>query len=147
MRFRSKFEWPLLTAAVVWAGLCTAWFIKEPHEAIGWAYLVIGMIWLLLVGVLVLSYFLSGWEIGDAGLVQHVLWSTRTIPWDEITRVGSWSPTNKPMPGCLAVAYSRPGPMSDRGELRIQPVERDALVRALRTRAPQADFEVSPAEV
>jgi len=144
MRFRSKFEWPLLAAAVVWAGLCFAWFHKNPFEAIGWAYLVIGIIWLLLAGVLVCSYFFSGWEVGDTGLVVHLLWSTRTIPWDEITRVGQWG-KRKRMRDCLVVAYARTGPLSGRGELRIQPVEFDALVCALRDHAPQAEFDLLPA--
>lgn len=101
----------------------------------------------VLAAVCALSYFSTWWEIGDAGLVQRQFWSTRTIPWNEITRVGPWSPTNKPMRGWLEVAYSRPAPMSDRGNLRIRPVESESLVRALRTHATHADFEVSVAEI
>jgi hypothetical protein len=37
--------------------------------------------------------------------------------------------------------------MSDRGELRIQPVEFDALVGALRDHAPNAEFDLLRAEV
>jgi hypothetical protein len=147
MRFRSKFAWLEFASAVVWAGLCFAWFHKSPHEAIAWAYLVMGITQAVLAAICALSYFSTWWEIGDAGLVQRQFWSTRTIPWNEITRVGSWSPTNKPTRGWLEVTYSRPAPMSDRGDLRLRPVERDSLVRALRAHAPQADFEDSPAEI
>ena len=146
MRFRSKFEWPLLAALVMWFGLCLAWFHKQPHEAIGWAYLFIGIVNLLLVALLVGSYFTFCWEIGESGLVQRTLWSERTIPWDEITRVGHWGKTKRAS-GSLVLAYARTGPMSHRGELRIQPVEFDALVRALRDHAPQAEFDLLPAAV
>jgi hypothetical protein len=106
-----------------------------------------GTIQAVLAVVCVASYFFTWWEIGENGLVQRQLWGERTIPWNEITRVGPWSPTNRPMRDWLEVDYSRPAPMSDRGELRIRPAERDALVSALHAHAPHADFEVSPAEI
>src|ERR1700679_2870839 len=146
MRFRSKFEWPMLAASAIWFGLCLAWFHKQPHEAIGWAYLFIGIVQLLLVALLVGSYLSFSWEVGGSGLVQRHFWSERTIPWDEITRVGHWGKTKRTH-GCLVLAYARTGPMSDRGELRIQPAEFDALVRALRDHAPQAQFDLLPVEV
>jgi hypothetical protein len=130
----------------MWFGLCLARFHKQPHEAIGWAYLVIGIIWLLVMALLVGSYLSFSWEIGDSGLVQRIFWSERTIPWDEITRVGLWGQTKR-MRGTLVLAYARTGPMSDRGTLRIQPVEFDALVRVLRDHAPQAEFDFPPAEI
>ena len=77
MRFRSKFEWPLLGACVIWFGLCLAWFHKQPHEAIGWAYLFIGIVQLLLVAWTVAGYFFFWWEIGERGLVQRMFWSER----------------------------------------------------------------------
>jgi hypothetical protein len=146
MRFRSKFEWPLLAGSVMWFGLSLAWFHKQPHEAIGWAYLFIGIVQLLLAAWVVVGYFLFWWEVGESGLVQRMFWSERTIPWEEITRVGHWG-KRKWTRDCLFVAYARTGPMSDRGELRIQPVEFDALVSALRDHAPQAEFDLLPAAI
>lgn len=146
MRFRSKFEWRALVFFTMWFGLCLGWFHKQPREAIGWAYLVIGIIWLLLAALMVSSYFLFWWEIGESGLVQRMFWSERTIPWDEVTRVGLWG-KRKWTHGCLVLGYARTGPMSDRGEVRIQPVEFDALVRALRDHAPQAEFDLLPAKM
>ena len=57
----------------------------------------------------------------------------------------SLQPNNKPLHNWLAVNYARPSPISDRGELILfKPADRNALVRALRTHAPQADFDFFP---
>jgi hypothetical protein len=144
MRFRAKFEWPLMASSMVWAGLCLAWFHKEPHAAIGWAYLLIGFVWLLLVALLVSSYLSFSWEVGEGGLVQRHFWSERTILWGEVTGVRQWGKAKR-TGRCLVLNYARTGPMSERGELRIKPVEFDALVRALRDHAPQAEYDLLPA--
>lgn len=146
MRFRSKFEWPLLGACMVWSGLCLAWSHRYFHEAIGWAYLLIGIVYLLLMALLVSSYFFFWWEVGESGLVRHYFWSQCTIPWSEVTWVGRWG-KKKRMRDCLVLTYARTGPMSDRGKLLIRPVEFDALVRALRDHATQAEFDLRPAEI
>jgi len=146
MRFRSKFEWRALGFFTMWFALCLGWFHKQPRGAIGWAYLVIGIVYLLLMALLIGGYFSFRREICESGLVQRLFWNERKIPWDEITRVGRWG-KRKWTRDCLVVAYARTGPMSDRGELRIQPVEFDALVRALRDHAPEAEFDLLPAEV
>lgn len=146
MRFRSKFEWPLVGVCTIWIGLCVAWFHKQPYEAIGWAYLLIGIIYSLLLALLVGSYLSFSWQVDESGLVQRHFWSERTIPWSEITRVGRWG-KRKWTRDCLVLAYARSGPMSDRGEVRIQPIEYDALIRALREHAPQAEFDLLPAEI
>ncbi len=146
VRFKSKFEWPVLAASVLWFGLCLAWFHKQPHEAIGWAYLCMGIIQFIVSAFIISSYFSFWWEIGESGLVQRHFWSKRTIRWNEVTLVRQWG-KKKRMSDCLILAYARTGPMSDRGELRIQPVEFDALVRALRDHAPQAEFDLLPAAV
>jgi hypothetical protein len=103
------------------------------------------MVQLLLAALLVGSYLSFSWELGESGLTQRHLWSTRTIPWDEVTRVGIRGDAKRTR-GCLILDYARRGPMSERGELRIQAVETDALVRALRDHAPQAEFDLLPAE-
>ncbi len=130
----------------MWFGLCLAWFHKQPQEAIGWAYLFIGIVQLLLAALIIGGYFFFWWEIGENGLVQRMFWSERTIPWNEVTRVRNLGEAKRTR-GCLVLAYGRTGPMSDRGELRIQPVEFDVLVRALRDHAPQAEFDLLPATI
>jgi hypothetical protein len=156
MRFRSKFAWLQLAQAVLWAGLGFAWFVKHSHAAIGQAYFGLGILQTALAIYCLASYFFTWWEIDEAGLIQHRLWSARTILWNEITRVGPWQPGKKPRYKWavdktrysyrfLAVDYM--GPASDHGELVIQPADRDALVRALRTHAPQAEFDFLPVEI
>lgn len=141
MLFRSRFGWLQLFMALTWVTLSFAWFRIHPHEFLGQAYLVLGILQLLIA---VATYFFVWWRIDDSGLTQRRLFSTRTIPWNEITRIGPWQPHSKPMPQWLAVEYARPAPMSDRGELLIQPADRNTLVRTLRAHAPQADFEILP---
>ena len=122
-------------------GLSFAWFHKHPHDRIGQLYLLLGIVQLI---VAIATYFFIWWRIDDSGLTQRRLFSTRTIPWNEITRIGPWRHNNKPIPNWLSVEYARPAPLSDRGELLFQPAKCFFLVRALRARAPQAEYEVLP---
>jgi hypothetical protein len=87
---------------------------------------------------------LVSWEVGEGGLVQRHFWSERTILWGEVTGVRQWGKAKR-TGRCLVLNYARTGPMSERGELRIKPVEFDALVRALRDHAPQAEYDLLPA--
>jgi hypothetical protein len=141
MLFRSKFTSLQLLAALLWIGLSFAWFHKHPHELIGQAYLLLGI---LQLGIAITTYFFVWWRIDESGLTQRRLFSNRTIPWNEITRIGPWQPHSKPIPQWLSVEYSRSAPMSNRGELLIQPADRNTLVRTLRTHAPKADYEILP---
>jgi hypothetical protein len=144
MLFRSKFGWPQLATAIMWATLSFAWFHKHPHDSIGQLYLLLGIVQFLIA---ITTYFFVWWRIDDSGLTQCRLFSTRTVPWNEITRIGPWQPNGKPIPQWLAVEYARPAPMSDCGQILIQPTDRYALVRALRAHAPQADYEILPLEI
>lgn len=148
MRFRTKFAWVQFAGAILWLGLSYSWS-HNTHATSGIrsSYLLGGIFWLFLALSCVMNYFFTWWDINDSGLTQRRLWSTRTIPWNEITRIAPWQPNSKPMPKWLAVEYARPAPMSDRGQLLIQPADRNALVRALRTHAPQADFDFFPIEI
>ena len=133
MRFRAKFQGHQLAAAVVWLGVSCAWIHKPNADpAIRGAYLVSGVLWLLIGISCLANYFFTWLEIDAVGLIQRRLWSVRVVPWNEITRVGTWQPG------------ARAAPMSDRGELVFQPAERDALVSALRAHASEADFDLLP---
>jgi hypothetical protein len=144
MLFRSRFARLQLAGAILWAGLSFAWFHKHPHDSTGQAYLLIGILQLLIAAYCIAAYFFVWWRIDDSGLTQRRLWSTRTIPWNEITRIGPWQPNSKPIPHWLSVEYAHPAPLSYRGELLFQPANCFILVRALRARAPQAEYEVLP---
>jgi hypothetical protein len=148
MRFRTKFAWPMFAASFLWTGLSLAW-VHKPMAALGLrsAYLILGIVQMCTVIFMIAHYIFTWWAVEDAGLVQHRLWSTRITPWSEIIRVGPWVPNKKPINNWLAVDYMRAAPISDRGELLFQPADRDALVRALRTHVPQADFEFIPIEI
>ena len=116
MRFRTKFQGVQFASAAVWIGLSCAWLHKPNADlAIRGAYLIAGVIWLFVGIISLASYFLTWWEIDDAGLTQRRLWSKRIVPWSEVSRVGPWQPGRKPMPNWLAVDYARSAPMSDRG--------------------------------
>jgi hypothetical protein len=141
MLFRSRFGWLQLAIAILWAAFCFAWFHKHPHELIGQFYLLLGILQLLITAA---TYFFVWWRIDDSGLTQRRLFSTRTIPWNEITRIGPWRHNDKPIPKWLAVEYSRTAPISDCGELLIQPEDPFAVARALRAHAPQAEYEILP---
>jgi hypothetical protein len=148
MRFRTKFAWVQFASAILWVGLSYLW-LRKPSAAPGIrsTYLMAGVFWLFTALSCIASYCFNWWEISDSGLTQRRFWSVRTVPWNEITRIGPWHPGKKPNPHWLVVDYVRPAPMSDRGELLIQLADRNALVRALRSHAPHADFEFIPFEI
>jgi hypothetical protein len=148
MRFRSRFAWVQFAGAILWIGLSDSWFHKpNAPPGIRSAYLIAGVFWLFIALSCIANFCFAWWQVDDTGLTQRRLWKTRTIPWNEITRIGPWQPNSKPMPQWLAVEYARSAPMSDRGELLIQPADRNTLVRALRAHAPQADYEIVPLEI
>jgi hypothetical protein len=147
VRFRSKFALLQLVAALLWTGIGFLSFHKHPHDAIGQFYLFLGILQLFIASYMVASYFFAYWLIDNSGLTQHRLWNSRTIPWNEVTHIGPWGSGNKPSYNWIKVEYARTAPLSDRGRLLIQPADRDALVRALRTRAPQANVEFIPFEI
>jgi hypothetical protein len=144
MLFRSRFAWLQLASGLIWTGLSFSWFHKHPHDGIGQAYLLTGILQLFIAASCIASYFFVWWRIDDSGLTQRRLWGARTVPWNEITRIGPWQPNSKPIARWLSVEYARHAPLSDCGELLIQPADRNALVRALRAHAPQADYEILP---
>ncbi len=147
MRFRSRLSWVQPVGALLWMGISFSRFYKHPHEFIGHADLFLWVLQLLIAAFTIASYFFVWWSIDDGGLTERRLWITRTVPWNEIRRIGPWKPNDKPLPKWLAVEYARPAPMSDRGELLIQPTDRNTLAQALRAHAPQADYEVLPLEI
>ena len=142
MRFRGKFKWLQLSASILWLVMCLLWFHKHPHDGIGQAYLLLGILQLSIATAQVTSYFFTWWDVTEEALVQHRYRSERTIPWSEITRIGPWHPGKKPQYNWLEVSFARAAPISDRGNLLIQAEDQDSLLRALRAHAPQAAFEL-----
>jgi hypothetical protein len=147
MRFRSRFAWLQLVGALIWMGIGLISFFKHLHDGNGQGYSFIAIIQVLIALSYFLMYFFTWWRIDDRGLTQHGFGGERTISWNEITHIGPWQPNDRPNYQWVSVQYSRPAPLSDRGELLIQPANRDTLVRSLRTHAPQADYEIFPQEI
>ncbi len=89
MRIQQRFAWSQSLAAVVWLALSYAWGSK-PHAVPGIrsAYIVIGGMWFVVLLVSLLSHLLIWWDLTESGLTEHRLFSTRTVPWAELTRVG-----------------------------------------------------------
>ena len=129
--------------AIVWILLSYAWASK-PHalSELRSVYLVTGALWFLLLLLCVLSHFSIWWDLDASGLTEHRLFSARTIPWPELTRVGPWTPGNKPIKGMVEVAYHRSAPMSASGHLLLQPGkgQHEGLLAQLHQYAPQATF-------
>ncbi|HEX4037128.1 MAG TPA: hypothetical protein VHX37_03640 [Acidobacteriaceae bacterium] len=141
MRFRAKF------ARVDWAWLAVAAFVSvlflsgPRHAASNLRYYALMMV--LFAATRVLLHFLIFWEIASAGLYERRLWTTRTIPWQEITAIAPW-PENRPNRDYVAIEFVRSAPLSARGSVIASPEHREAFLTELRRRAPQATLELPP---
>jgi hypothetical protein len=146
MRFRQRFAWIQFIGAVLWLYLSYGW-VNKPHNPPGFhsAYMTLGAVWFLQALFCVLSYYFVWWDIGESGLTERRLLSTKTIPWTELTRVGPWVTGKRRSMGMVEVEYYRSAPMSDSGHFLLQPKkdERKDLFSQLCHYAPQATFEWS----
>lgn len=139
MRFRAKF------ALVDWAWLAVAAFVSVlflsgPHRAASnLRYYALMMV--LFAAARVLLHFFIFWEITSAGLYERRLWTTRTIPWQEITAIAPW-PESRPNRDYIAIEFARSAPLSNRGSVIASPEHREDFLTELRRRAPQAALEV-----
>jgi len=144
MRFRQRFAWIQFIGALLWLCLSYGW-MNKPHTIPGLrsAYTMLGVVCLLQALFCLLSYYFIWWGIGENGLTERRLLSARTIPWTELTRVGPWVTGKRRNLGWVEVGYYRSAPMSDSGQLLLQPKheERKDLFAQLCHYAPQATFE------
>jgi hypothetical protein len=139
MRFRAKF------ALIDWAWLAIAafallLFLSGPYRAgvfLRWYATVMA---LFACSRVVLHIFVY-WDTSLEGLRERRLWTTRTIPWPQITAVSPW-PDRHPNPNCLSIEYARSAPMSDRGTVIANPENREAFLSEIRGHAPQARLEI-----
>ena len=130
--------------AVLCLCLSYAW-MNKPYTSPGFhsAWMTLGAIWLLRALFCVLSYYFVWWEIGESGLTERRLLSTRAIPWTELSRVGPWVRGRRRNMRIVEVEYYRSAPMSSSGHLLLQPNKSDHkdLFDQLCHYAPQATFE------
>jgi hypothetical protein len=141
MRFRGRFQWLQIATAILWIGLSCAWIHKATAPSALRAVFVMAGILQTCVLLFYLATYLTRWEITERALVQRRLWYARSIPWDQITRIGPWRLNEKPRYTWIEVNYARAAPMSDQGTLLLQPADRGSLVDELRSHAPRAEFE------
>ena len=113
MRFRSRFAWFQLVVALIWMGIGLLSFHKHLHDGNGQDHSFAGIIQMLIGISYFVMYFFTWWRIDDSGLFERRLWKTRTVPWNEITRIGPWRPNDKPNYNWIAVEFYRPAPLSD----------------------------------
>lgn len=132
----------------MWAALslCLSYaWMNKPYTIPGfyYAWMALGAVSLLRALFCVLSYYFVWWEIGESGLTERRLLSTRTIPWTELSRVGPWVRGKRRNMRIVEVEYYRSAPMFDSGHLFLQPnkSERKDLFDQLCHYAPQATFE------
>jgi hypothetical protein len=140
MRFRTKFGaqgWCFVSLAILYAYF--AFFGRYQLQRSFWGFAAAVWVWWALLRVL--GQLFNYWELEAGCFRVRNFWYKKEIPWDEVTRVGSFNP-KQPSSGFLEVDYSRPAPMSDRGHILANPEDRDQFIRTLRRLAPQATFEV-----
>lgn len=82
-------------------------------------------------------YLFRYWEIEADSLRERNFWKSTSLPWDQVFQVKVQPATNS-----IEVRAYRPPPMSERFHLSIQPARREKLIAALRSQAPQAEFDV-----
>jgi hypothetical protein len=140
MRFRPKFVW---LQALVWImmSLEGAARLDTYFRRGGELRLVMGLTQMLLGLLCIYLYAFSWWVVDDSGLIERRAWTTRVIPWSEIVRIAAWQPGSNPHTDWIEISYARLGPFSDRGSMKLQPSDRSGLLHALRSHAPQADFD------
>ena len=140
MRFRTKFGAQgvfLVSLAILYAYF--AFFGHVARLQPFWGFTAAIYIWWALLRVL--SQIFNYWELDADCLRQRNFLGVKEIPWQEVTRVGSFPPKH-PASSMLQVDYARPAPMSDRGYVLANPEDREQFIRTLRRFAPQATFDV-----
>jgi hypothetical protein len=132
VRFRAKFGWVdwvwIVTASVV----TVAWVIGRRSSTL--FLFVFGLNALIRIVSQVFVY----WDVDSSSLREHRLWSTKEVAWQEVARVGLWTPKST----VLEIEYARDAPLSDRGTVIANPGDREQFLAAIHRFAPQAAFEL-----
>jgi hypothetical protein len=141
MRFRAKFGlqgW-LSVAMLCFLIVLKISELKSGHHNAALSPLV--LMWIVFGLGRVLSQIFIYWDVDSTGVRERRLWSERTIPWQEVTRVSGWM--DRPSSDALVLHYARPAPLSDSGTVVAAPDDRQQFLSDLHRFAPQATFDVS----
>ena len=143
MRFRQRFPTFQIIGALAWITLSELTAHKA-HAILGIrsAYAYLGAAWSFVLLLALAGYFFMWWDVTSDSLIERRLWSTKSVPWNEIYRVGLYRPLKKALGQTLEIEYARTGPFSDRGHLVLLPLERQSFLLALRSHAPEAVFDL-----
>ena len=97
-------------------------------------------IWALVALQQLFIYLFTYWEMDSSSFRMHSFWTTKEVAWEEVKRVRGAN--DRASSSTLAIDYSRPAPMSDRGRILVNPDDRREFIQELRRFASQAEFEV-----
>ena len=139
MRYRRKFG----AQGWCWVALGSMWlfFAVYGHNRSGHGInRYTAAIWALLALQQVLNYLFTYWEMDSSSFRLRYFWTTKEVAWEEVKRVHGAN--DQPSSSRLEVDYSRPAPMSDRGQVLANPDDRRGFIKELRRFASQAEFEV-----
>ncbi len=140
MRFRAKFAF-LDWAWVSMAGFAALLFLSGPRHA-GQALRYYALMMIFFAASRILLHVFIFWEITPSSLRERRLWTTRTVPWKEITAVIPW-PDTRPNHDYVAIEFARAAPLSSRGTIIANPGDHNEFLSALRRYACNARFEVA----
>lgn len=139
MRFRSKFG--LLSWTYVSLALFGIVLRFGPGHRSGHPQTFVLVVYIMCAAIYVIPQLLVYWDLSPEFLHERRLWSERNIAWEEVTRVSAWG--QDPLSSStLAIDYYRPAPMSDRGTIVANPIDRQQFLAEIRRHAPQATIEV-----
>jgi hypothetical protein len=139
MRFRAKFD--LLDVLYVALPLfMLVLLLSEPHHA-SLFLRAFAALYGLTGLVRVLSRIYIYWDVTPEGLGERRLWTSRFIPWAQMTSVAPW-PDGKPLSDAVVIDFTRPAPLSSTGRVIANPDRLDEFLAELRAHAPQARFAV-----
>jgi hypothetical protein len=113
-----------------------SWMFGSAHRS---AEGLIALFWLVSAAAWLSMRFFTYWDLDRDALRARGLWTTRVIPWSEVTYIGPWESAKSKW---IVVEYQRRAPLSDRGRILATPARRADFVAALRQFAPQAQFEI-----
>jgi len=134
MRYRAKFG----ALGWCWSGsaclVLVLWLDGLRSGTAGFLFLF----FILMALQRVLSYVFIYWDLGVEELRERRIWSTRSVPWNEVTHIGRWTQNSN----YIIVDHSRLEPLSDRGRMVANPDDEAGFIAALRRYATQAEIEL-----
>ena len=142
MRFRAKFQTIGLIGFPL-PCLYALFWLRERHSYFPHPFLY-GLCTIFLT-IAALYWFFSTnfmyWELDKSCIRHRWFWKKKEIALQNVTRVGYMN-YKRPSSCGLEIDYILPGPMIERRNMLVDPLDREQFITALRQFAPQAIFDV-----